>query len=150
MQEAISERFIKAYNYGLEKKLFKTQSQVAGALDWNQSTLNLVLKGKRQIPLEIAIAFCNKYGFNRDWMLEGKGQMLASGRATELDIRPTPQGSPSDPSIPHLLETIRAQEVLIQNYIKLTEAQATTIEVLKGQLSVTPTLTPKKEKKHHV
>lgn len=79
MQTTINQRFKEAFEKLKERGMFKTQREFVESLKWNQSTLSDVLKGKRPLPVKIAITFCDKYKVNQEWLLQGKGRMFSDG-----------------------------------------------------------------------
>lgn len=124
-KEAMRQRFTQAYEWLEKAKILTGQSQLAAALSWNQTTISTVLNGGRPLPMDRAIAFCDKYNVSQEWLLRGKGKMF-SGDETPALV--THSSSDLEKENIRLRESLTEKIRTIEMMAKVIELQEDTLE----------------------
>lgn len=141
MQSSINQRFKDAVDALINKGDAKTQVEIAIKIGWHQTSLNSVYKNNkgRSLPYKRAIAFCNTYGINQEWLLDGVGEMFSDKKA-EAPKKPSELNA-HDFSVAKLKDRIKHLETTVKHKEELIKLQQTLIETLqKGSTQVKPSL----------
>lgn len=92
----LTERIKSMYQFASSKGIANSKSEFADFLGITQPTLSRFLSGAKEPPANTLRKFNAKFGgaFNEEWLLLGRGEMLAAN-ADELTIaKPEPKEQP--------------------------------------------------------
>lgn len=79
MQGLVTQRFIKCHDFLKENYHFKSSRQFALMLDYAPQSLNDILKGKREVTVELCRKAICKFGLNSEYLFCGNGSILREG-----------------------------------------------------------------------
>lgn len=141
MTDEIGNRFISLFEELEKKKIIKSRTDTASALNYKPQAFTEILKGRTKVGLELLQNFCINFGINPNYLILGKGpQFIADEKyasnedhiINEPDVR---YGKLSENNECDLCkqkdETIHALKEIIQmQKTKITELQ-NKIEALK-------------------
>lgn len=76
MQGPVTQRFIKCHDYLKDNNLVKSSRQFALLLDYAPQSLNDILKGKREVTVELCRKVICKFGVNSEYLFLAKGEII--------------------------------------------------------------------------
>lgn len=98
-----------------------TKVAFAATLNVDQSYVTRLVTGERQPSTRLVEDMCEKFGINRDWLVNGEGEMFSTSSSNTLDI--IARKYSNSPSFRQLLDVYasldRAGQEAVENYILL-------------------------------
>lgn len=85
MANLVSQRFIQCHDFLKENHRIKSSRQFAILLDFAPQSLNDILKGKRDVTVELCRRAICKYGLNAEFLFCGSGSILKDDDALPID-----------------------------------------------------------------
>lgn len=78
MNSVVTERFVHCHDLLKSSGKIKSSRQFALSLEFQPQSLNDILKGKRDVTIELLRKASERYDINPDYVLLGKGEMLST------------------------------------------------------------------------
>jgi phage repressor protein C with HTH and peptisase S24 domain len=78
MNSIVTQRFVECHHVLKDMGKIKSSRQFALSLEYQPQSLNDILKGKRDVTIELLRKASEQYGINPDYVLLGKGEKLQS------------------------------------------------------------------------
>lgn len=159
----VTKRFAIAAKWLLDNEKANSQTEISHEIKWAQSSMNQVMNGnlKREIPLQSAITFCDKYYINKEWLIEGKGGMLAPNSpyteknfSSEKDSLTLPfKSTDKDEIISYLQSQLELQKLRADSFEQINkanmEALAASHKIIQSMVECMPFLTKEKSPVKH-
>lgn len=83
MKNVVTRRFVACHNYLKKEKKIKSSRQFALSLDYLPQSLSEILKGRRDVTIEILRKGVEIYGMNPHFLLTGEGSLFLDKRSGE-------------------------------------------------------------------
>lgn len=81
-QDVVTTRFINCHNYLVENNVVKSSRQFAISLDYLPQSLSEILRGRRNVTIELLRKAIQKYRFNPNYVFHGLGSLIETGSDT--------------------------------------------------------------------
>lgn len=84
MSSIVTERFAKVHQWLKEEGRIKSTRQFAISLDFAPQSMDLILKGKRDVTIELVRKAASRYGLDANYLFAGTGPMFVDEKVEEV------------------------------------------------------------------
>ncbi|WP_235293096.1 XRE family transcriptional regulator [Portibacter lacus] len=81
MNSVVTQRFIKCHDRLLASNMVRSSRQFAMSLDYLPQSLSEIVKGRRDVTIEVLRKAIEVYDLNADYLFSGRGEMFANDHA---------------------------------------------------------------------
>ena len=85
MNSIVTQRFIKCHNQLREDKRVKSSRQFAISLDYLPQSLSEILKGRRDVTIEVLRKAIHKYKLNPTYLFTGEGPLYTGPMESRVE-----------------------------------------------------------------
>ena len=86
MQDIVTKRFINCHDYLVNNNFVRSSRQFALSLDYLPQSLSEILKGRRNVTIELLRKAIEKYKLSPSYIFKGEGSLLESGQGKTSDV----------------------------------------------------------------